>query len=98
VIDRIRRDPDPFLEWKVRVLFAGGALLAAGMVLGQDVLALLAIAVLVGGMVLMILSANHRRRAQAEAAAQAEGEEEAWGEEAEAADAEETKAGDAGMR
>lgn len=72
MIDRTRRGPDPFLAWKLRLFFAGAALLAAGMLLGYDVLALLAIVVLVAGMVLMLLSARHRRRAEAEAA---EGEE-----------------------
>lgn len=66
MIDRVRRAPDPFLDWKVRVFFAGAVLLAAGILLGRDVLVLLAIVVLtVGALAIAILD---RRRRKAEAA------------------------------
>ena len=71
MIDRTPRAPDPFLEWKVRVFFAGALLLVAGAMLRRNVLVLLAIVVLFGGMVLMILTARHRRRLQAKAEAEA---------------------------
>jgi UPF0716 family protein affecting phage T7 exclusion len=76
--DRTRREPDPFLDWKVRVFFAGAALLVPGVLLGYDPLVLLAIVILAGG--LMLLTAlGARRRRQAEAAAAEEWEEEADG-------------------
>jgi hypothetical protein len=71
MVDRTPREPDPFLDWKVRVFFAGAVLLAAGVLLGRDVLVLLAIGVLAFGLMLMtILAARQRRRAEAMQAAE----------------------------
>jgi hypothetical protein len=65
MIDRSRRDePDPFLDWKVRIFFAGAALLAAGVFLQRDVLALIAAAVLGAGAVLMGIERYRRTRRQ----------------------------------
>jgi type III secretory pathway component EscV len=72
VIDRARREPDPFLDWKVRVFFAGAVLLAAGVVLGQDVLVLLAIAVLVVGLFATLILRKRQERARAMEAMEAE--------------------------
>lgn len=67
MIDRRRRDePDAFLDWKVRIFFAGAALLAAGVVTGRDVLALLAVAVLVVGALLILGDRVRRRRQESE--------------------------------
>lgn len=77
MVDRTRREPDPFLDWKVRVFFAGAALLVPGVLLGYEPLVLLAIVVLAAGLMLLtVLSARHRRQAEA---ASAEWEEEADG-------------------
>jgi Flp pilus assembly protein TadB len=63
MIDRRRLDePDPFLDWKVRIFFAGAALLVAGVVLKRDVLALVAAAVLAAGAVLMLVTRYRQRR------------------------------------
>lgn len=65
MMDRRRRDePDPFLDWKVRIFFAGAALLAAGVFLKRDVLALIAAVVLATGAVLMGIDRYRRRRAE----------------------------------
>jgi hypothetical protein len=66
VIDRVRRAPDPFLDWKVRIFFAGGVLLLAGVLLGYRVLVLLAIIVLLVGLfATTILGKRHARAAEA---------------------------------
>ncbi len=66
--DRTSRETDPFLDWKVRVFFAGAVLVAAGVFLGQRVLVLLAIIVLAAGLMgLTILTARRRRREHAPA-------------------------------
>lgn len=71
MIDRSRRDePDPFLDWKVRIFFAGAALLAAGVFLRRDVLALIAAVVLGAGAVLMGLDRYRRTRRQSALIAQ----------------------------
>jgi membrane protein implicated in regulation of membrane protease activity len=63
MIDRRRLDePDPFLDWKVRIFFAGAALLVAGVVLQRDVLALLAALVLAVGAALMLVTRYRQRR------------------------------------
>lgn len=64
--DRIRREPDPFLDWKVRIFFAGAVLAAAGMLLGYRVLVLLAILVLVVGLFATTILAKRQARAAAE--------------------------------
>ena len=62
-MDRRRRDePDPYLDWKVRIFFAGAMLLAAGVFLRRDVLALIAAAVLAAGALLMGLDRYRRTR------------------------------------
>jgi hypothetical protein len=64
MMDRSRRDqPDPFLDWKVRIFFAGAALLAAGVFLRRDVLALVAAGVLALGVLLMVFVRLRERRA-----------------------------------
>lgn len=63
MIDRARRAPDPFLDWKVRIFFAGAALAAAGMLLGYRVLVLLAIIVLVVGLFATTILAKRSARA-----------------------------------
>lgn len=69
MIDRTRRESDPFLDWKVRIFFTGAVLLAAGVFLGQRILVLLAIIVLgVGLMGMTVLTARRRRRQEAAAA------------------------------
>ena len=60
---RRREQPDPFLDWKVRIFFAGAALLIAGMVLRRDVLALAAVAVLASGVVLTAIDRIRTRPA-----------------------------------
>lgn len=71
MIDRSRRDePDPFLDWKVRIFFAGAALLAAGVFLRRDVLALVAAIVLGVGAVLMVIDRYRRSRRQSARIAQ----------------------------
>jgi Flp pilus assembly protein TadB len=71
VIERTRREPDPFLDWKVRVFFTGAVLVAAGVFLGQRILVLLAIVVLaVGLMGMTILTARRRRQREQAAAAE----------------------------
>ena len=68
-MDRTRRDPDPFLDWKVRIFFAGAALVMAGVVLGQDVLVLIAIILLGTALVgTAILRVRQRRMQAAEVA------------------------------
>jgi Flp pilus assembly protein TadB len=68
VIDRARRDVDPFLDWKVRVFFIGAVLVAAGVFLGQRILVLLAIIVLAAGLMGMkVLAVRRQRREEAEA-------------------------------
>lgn len=67
MIDRRRRDePDPFLDWKIRIFFAGAVLLAASVMLNRDVLALLAAAVLGVGMVLILIARVRERRRESE--------------------------------
>ena len=68
MIDRTRRGPDPFLDWKVRIFFAGGLLLVAGVLLGYRVLVLLAIIVLLVGLfATTILGKRHAKARAAEA-------------------------------
>lgn len=63
MIDRRRLDePDPFLEWKIRIFFVGAVLLMAGVLLKRDVLALVAAAILAVGAVLMLIGRYRRRR------------------------------------
>ena len=57
-------EPDPFLDWKVRIFFAGAVLLMAGMMLQRDVLALVAAVVLGAGAVLMLVNRYRQRRRQ----------------------------------
>ena len=62
-MDRGRRDePDPFLDWKLRIFFAGAVLLMAGILLQRDVLALLAAVILAVGAVMIIVSRVRERR------------------------------------
>ena len=62
-MDRRRRDePDRFLDWKVRIFFAGAVLLMAGILLQRDVLALLAAVVLGVGAAMMIIARVRERR------------------------------------
>ena len=64
MIDRRRLDePDPFLDWKIRIFFAGALLAAAGILLGYRVLVLLAIVVLLVGLFATILAKRHARAA-----------------------------------
>jgi Na+-transporting methylmalonyl-CoA/oxaloacetate decarboxylase gamma subunit len=74
VIDRTRRAPDPYLDWKVRTFFAGALLAAAGVLLGYRVLVLLAIIVLIVGLFATTILGKRHARAQAEAEAEAEDE------------------------
>lgn len=63
MMDRSRRDePDPFLDWKVRIFFVGAALLMVGVLLDREVLVLAAAAVLAAGSVLMLISKYRERR------------------------------------
>ena len=63
MIDRQRREhPDPFLDWKVRIFFAGAALLMAGIVLGREILALVAAAVLAVGALLAVIGRARNAR------------------------------------
>jgi Flp pilus assembly protein TadB len=67
MIDHSRRDePDPFLDWKVRIFFAGAVLLMAGVLLNREVLALLAAVVLGVGLVLILIVRLRDRRRQDE--------------------------------
>ncbi|WP_420125264.1 hypothetical protein [Longimicrobium sp.] len=75
MIDRTRREPDYYLDWKVRLFFTGAVLVAAGVVFGQDVLVLIAIILLVVGLLAMTLLNRRRKRADEAVAAEAsEGE------------------------
>jgi hypothetical protein len=77
MIDRTRlEEPDPFLEWKVRIFFAGALLLVAGILLRLQVLELIAAAVLAAGVVLAGISRVRQRRQHRAA-------EEAWWEDRE---------------
>ena len=64
MMERRRRDePDPFLDWKVRIFFAGAVLLMAGILLQRDVLALIAAVVLgIGTVMMMVARIRERRR------------------------------------
>jgi Flp pilus assembly protein TadB len=65
MIDRRRLDePDPFLDWKVRIFFAGAVLLLAGVLLNRNVLALLAAVVLGAGLILTLVVRLRERRRQ----------------------------------
>jgi hypothetical protein len=67
MIDRRRREePDPFLEWKLRIFFAGALLMVLGVFLDREVLLLLAAAVLGVGMVFILIARYRERRAQDE--------------------------------
>jgi hypothetical protein len=75
VIDRARREPDPFLDWKVRIFFAGAVLLAAGVLLGYRTLVLLAILILVVGLLATtILGKRHSRAREIEEMEEDEGD------------------------
>lgn len=75
MIDRARRGPDPFLDWKVRIFFGGAALLAAGVLLGYRVLVLLAIVLLVVGLfATTILGKRQQRTAEEGVEEEVEGE------------------------
>ena len=76
-MDRRRRDqPDAYLDWKVRIFVSGAVLLMAAVLTGQDVLALLAVAVLSVGVVLMLLVRLQERRRAAQSGWEAEEDEE----------------------
>ena len=64
MIDRVGREgPDPLLDWKLRLFFAGAAVLILSMVLDRRPLALVAIGVLGLGMVLVLIDrVRHRRQ------------------------------------
>lgn len=63
MMDRRRPDePDSFVDWKVRIFFAGAVLLMAGVLLQREVLALAAAAVLGAGAVLMLVNRYRQRR------------------------------------
>lgn len=63
MIHRRRPDePDPFLDWKVRIFFVGGVLLMASVLLQRDVLALAAAVVLGAGAVLILVTRYRQRR------------------------------------
>jgi hypothetical protein len=65
MIDRRRlEEPDPFLDWKVRIFFAGAVLLMVGVLLNRNVLALLAAVVLGAGLVLTLIVRLRERRRQ----------------------------------
>jgi len=67
MIDRRRREePDRFLDWKVRIFFAGALLLMAGVFLGRDVLVLAAAGVLAVGAVIVLITRLRERRRQSE--------------------------------
>jgi hypothetical protein len=62
MVDRLRRkQPDPFLEWKVGIFFVGAALLLGGIFLQIDILALVAAVVLAAGLVLGIVDRVRNR-------------------------------------
>lgn len=61
-MDRAPREPDPFLEWKLRLFFAGAILLMAAIFLNLDVLAVLSAVVLGAGAVLIGISRLKQRR------------------------------------
>ena len=76
MIDRRRRDePDPFLDWKVRIFFAGAVLLVAGVFLRRDVLVLVASVVLGVGLVLGGVDRVRRRRRESARIAELDAEE-----------------------
>jgi Flp pilus assembly protein TadB len=63
-VRRASRGLDPFLDWKIRIFFAGALLAAAGILLGHQVLVLLAIIVLLVGLfATTILGKRHEREA-----------------------------------
>jgi Flp pilus assembly protein TadB len=67
MMDRAPRDePDPFLDWKLRIFFAGAVLLMAGVLLDRRVLALLAAVVLGAGLILALVIRLRERRRQDE--------------------------------
>ncbi|HEX2207213.1 MAG TPA: hypothetical protein VHG93_05985 [Longimicrobium sp.] len=67
MITRARRGPDPFLDWKVRIFFAGAVLLGVGVATGRDVLVLIAILVLaIGALTIAILDRRRRKAEPAE--------------------------------
>jgi hypothetical protein len=53
---------DPFLDWKVRIFFAGAAVLVAGILFDRPVLALVAAGVLAAGVALAALARLRARR------------------------------------
>jgi hypothetical protein len=62
MVDRVRRDgPDALLHWKVRLFFAGAAVLLLSIVLDRKPLVLVAIAVL-GVAMLVVITDRFRRR------------------------------------
>ena len=78
MIDRTRREPDFYLDWKVRLFFTGAVLVAAGVVFGQDVLVLIAIILLVVGLLATTILNRRRKRAEATMAAEGDGDGEDW--------------------
>ena len=78
VIDRTRREPDFYLDWKIRLFFTGAVLVAAGVVFGQDVLVLIAIILLVVGLLATTILNRRRKRAEATMAAEGDGDGEDW--------------------
>ena len=56
LLDRRQREgPDPLLEWKVRLFFAGALLLLVGMALGRDLMVGAGVAVLAAAFALRFL-------------------------------------------
>ena len=63
-MSRASRGLDPFLDWKIRIFFAGALLAAVGILLGYRVLVLLAIVILLVGLfATTILAKRHEREA-----------------------------------
>jgi len=67
---RKRGGPDSHLDWKVRLFFAGAALALAGIGLESSLLVGVAIAVLLGGVVLRFLPAGDGGREEDESTGQ----------------------------
>ncbi|HEU0013745.1 MAG TPA: hypothetical protein VFQ45_08680 [Longimicrobium sp.] len=60
MVDRAPRPDDPYLEWKVRLFFAGAALLFGGILFDFPLAAVFAIAVLAAGMILVLMGRIQR--------------------------------------
>jgi hypothetical protein len=69
MIGRSRRGgPDPFLDWKVRILVVGGVLLVTGIFLDRRELVGAAVLVLASSLVLGIVQRMRERRDEGDAA------------------------------